>query len=156
MYTEIAAAIQSAKIAFDLIKATKELSNSTEILTAVNDVQMKLSSAIAAALASQEKQASLAERVRELETQLRDVEDWNSQMRRYKLVEFPTRALAHQLKPEMANGAPLHYLCTACVDKKKKTTLQPESNWLNCPECKYHIVTEEPPPLNITYSSPMF
>ena len=57
MYAEINAAIQSAKTAFDLIKATKELSNSTEVLTAVNDVQRKLSSAIAAALASQEKQA---------------------------------------------------------------------------------------------------
>ena len=156
MYLEINAANQSAKTAFDLIKATKELSNSTEVLTAVNDVQMKLSSAIAAALASQEKQASLAERVRELEAQLREVEDWNTQMQRYELFEFPTKALAYQLKPEMANGAPIHYLCTACVDKKKKTTLQPIHRYLRCPECQSDIVAQEPPRQDITFGSPLF
>lgn len=156
MYLEINAAIQSAKTAFDLIKATKELSNSTEVLTAVNDVQMKLSSAIASALASQEKQASLAERVRELEAQLRDSEDWKTKMQRYTLVQLPTRALAHQLKPEMANGELMHYLCVACADKKKKTTLQPINNYLRCPECKSDIPAQEPPPVNITFGSPLF
>ncbi len=146
MYAEITAAFQSAKAAVALIKATQGLSNSTEVLTAVNDVQMKLSDAIASALASQEKQASLAERVRDLETQLRDIEDWKSQMQRYKFIQFPTGTLAYQLKPEMANGEPIHYLCTACVDKKKKTTLQPNHIYLDCPECKSSIQTEVPPP----------
>lgn len=74
MYAEIATAFQSAKIAVDLIKATKDLSNHTEVLTAVNDVQIKLSEAIASVLASQEKQAVLAKRVQELETQMRNIE----------------------------------------------------------------------------------
>jgi len=126
MSGEIIAAFQSAKTLFELIKVTKELSNSTDVLTAVNDVQMKLSSAIASALASQEKQAALAERVRELEAQLRDVENWENLIQRYEHAEFPTKALAYKLKSEMANdGEPIHYLCNACVDKKKKTTLQP-------------------------------
>lgn len=147
MYAEINAAIQSAKIAYELVKATKELSNSTEVLTAVNDVHMKLSSAIGAALASQEKQAALAERVRELEMQLRDVEDWNTQMQSYGLFEFPTKALAYKWQPKITKGGePMHYLCTACVDKKKKTTLQPSSRHLHCPECKSHIRTEPDPP----------
>ncbi len=150
MYLEINAAIQSAKTAFDLIKATKELSNSTEVLTAVNDIQMKLSSAIAAALASQEKQASLAERVRELEAQLRDSEDWQKEMQRYELVEFPTKALALKLKEGMANGEPMHHLCKACADKKQKTTLQPFGQRLICPESKYHSIwCEADPPLRI-------
>lgn len=86
MYSEITAAFQSAKTAVELIKATQGLSNSNDILTAVNDVQIKLSGDIASALASQEKQALLAERVRDLETQLRDIEDWKTQMQRYELV----------------------------------------------------------------------
>ncbi len=150
MYAEINAAIQSAKTAFDLIKATKELSNSTEVLTAVNDVQMKLSSAIAAALASQEKQALLADRVQELETKLRNAEDLDTQMQRYQLVEFPdTKALAYKLKPAMAlpNDEPMHYLCIACAEKKKKTTMQPNHIYLNCPESKDHMIqTQMPPP----------
>ncbi len=146
MYSEITAAIQSAKTVFDLLKATQGLSNSTEVLTAMNDVQMKLNGAIASALASQEKQAALAERVRELETQLRENEDWKTQMQYYELFEFPTRALAYRLKSEMANATPMHYLCTACVDKKKKTILQPVSCYLHCPECKSNIDAEVPPP----------
>jgi hypothetical protein len=146
MYTEISAAFQSVKSAIALIKATQGLSNSTEVLTAVNDVQMKLSDAIASALASQEKQASLTERVRELEGKLRDIEDWKRQIQRYELFQFPTGTFAYKLKADMANGEPIHYLCSTCADKKQKTTLQPHYRHLNCPESRYHgIWTEHEP-----------
>ncbi len=146
MLTELVAASQGVKTLFELIKATQGLSNSTAVLTAVSDVQQKLMDANAAALASQEKQALLAERVRELEAQLRDSEDWKKEMERYQLFKFPTKALAYKLKPQLANTAPMHYLCTACVDKKKKTTLQPIAEYLHCPECKSNIDAEIPSP----------
>lgn len=53
MYAEFTAAFQSAQTLFDLVKATQGLSNSNEVLAAVNDTQLKLRSAIASALASQ-------------------------------------------------------------------------------------------------------
>lgn len=154
MLAEFSDAVQSVKTVYDLIKATQGLSNSTEVLMAVSEVQQKLMDANAAALASQDKQASLAERVRELEAQLRDSEDWKSQMQSYELMEFPTKALAYKLKSEMANGEPIHYLCTACVDKKKKTTLQPKQRHLHCPECKYAILTQQDPPPSNRRSNP--
>lgn len=147
MFTEITAAIQSAKTAINLVKAAHGLSNYSDLLTAVTDVQIKLTDAIASELASQEKQAALAERVRELEKQIADIADWKSQMQRYALFEFPTGALAYALKPGMENGEPIHYLCTACVDKKKKTTLQPHGSFLHCPECKSNIAMQGPPPI---------
>lgn len=52
-YAEFTAAFQSAQPLFDLVRATQGLSNSSEVLAAVNDAQLKLSSAIASALASQ-------------------------------------------------------------------------------------------------------
>ena len=142
MYSEITGAIQSAKIAIELIKAAHGLSNYSELLTAVTDVQMKLTDAIASGLASQEKQAALADRVRELENQLAEIECWNSQIQRYALFQFPSGALAYALKAGMENGEPLHYLCTACVDKKKKTILQPSGRQLHCPECKSTIFVQ--------------
>jgi hypothetical protein len=148
MYSEIVAAIQSTKTAIDLVKAAHGLSNYSELLTAVTAVQMKLTDAITSALASQEKQAMLAERVRELENQLAEIENWKSQMQRYGLFEFQTRALAYALKQGLENGEPMHYLCTACVDKKKKTTLQPHGRFLFCPECKTDIAIEKAPPIN--------
>ncbi len=141
MPAEFLAAIQGAKSLYELIKATQGLSNSVEVLTAVSDVQQKLMDANAAALASQEKQASLAERVRDLETQLRAVEDWQKELERYQLVEFPnSKAFALKLRVQMANGDPVHYLCKACADKKQKTTLQPIDGQLHCPQSKQHSI----------------
>lgn len=152
MYSEIVAAIQSTKTAIDLVKAANGLSNYSELLTAVTAVQIKLTDAIASELASQEKQAALSERVRELEKQIAEIEDWKSQIQRYALFQFPTGALAYALKPGMENGEPIHYLCTACVDKKKKTTLQPNGRLLHCPECKTNIATQSAPPIKVNRS----
>ena len=147
MYTEITAAIQSTKTAIDLVKAARGLSNYSELLTAVTAVQIKLTDAIASELASQEKQAALAERVRELEKQIAEIEDWKSQIQRYALFQFTTGALAYALKPGQENDEPMHHLCTACMDKKKKTTLQPHGCFLFCPECKRDIATENSKPI---------
>ena len=149
MYAEIVAAIQGTKTAIDLVKATSGLSNYSELLGAVTAVQMKLTDAVTAALTSQEKQAELAERVRELERQIAEVEDWGTQMKRYSLFEFPaTKALAYALKPDVDDGQPMHYLCTSCVDKKQKTTLQPQARNLFCPICKSNIAMQNPVPFN--------
>lgn len=146
MYAEIAAALQGTKTAVDLVKAAKGLSNYAELLTAVTAVQEKLADAIASALASQEKQAALADKVRELERQLADVEDWKAHRQRYTLFEFPTGVLAYALKPGMEQGEPSHHLCVACMDKKEKSTLQPSGRHLYCPACKSTIAVRPAPP----------
>ena len=106
MYPEFTAAVQSVKTLIDLIKATQGLPNSNELLAGVSDVETKLMNANAAALASQDK---LAQQVRELETQLGNIEDWKTQMQSYELVEFPTKALAFKLKAVTTDGVPMHY-----------------------------------------------
>lgn len=55
MYSEIAAAIQSIKIAIELVKAAGGLSNYSELLTAVTDVQIKLTKANASCLGKSRK-----------------------------------------------------------------------------------------------------
>ena len=149
MYAEIVAAIKGTKTAIDLVKATNGLSNYSELLGAVTAVQMKLTDAVSAALASQEKQAALAERVRELEKQVAEVEDWRNQISRYSLFQFPAGALAYALKTGLEDGQPMHYLCTSCVDKKQISTLQPHGRLLLCTVCKTDIATQSAPPLNL-------
>lgn len=140
MIPELATSYQGVKALLQIINAHKELSTSVEVRTAVIDIQQKL-------LESQEKQTDLAARVLELETQLRDSEDWKTEMQRYRLVEFPdTKALALKVREDMANGEPIHYLCRACAEKKKKTTLQPSNFYLECPECKSGIQIKNLPP----------
>ena len=132
MYAEIVAAVQSTKTLAELLKAANGLSNYVELLTAVNTVQEKLSQALVSNLESAEKQAALSDRVRELEKQIAEVENWDRQMERYALFQFPTGALAYAIEPGMENGQPPHYLCTSCVDKKQKSTLQLDHRVRSC------------------------
>jgi hypothetical protein len=142
MYAEISAAIASAKAALDIAKAAHGLTNYSELVAAVSEVHAKLVDATVVALASLEKQSALNSEIADLKNKLRQVEDWECQMKRYKLHEFPTRALAYALQPGMEQGEPLHYLCTSCVDKKQKSTLQPHDHFLRCPVCGTDIETK--------------
>ncbi len=146
MIPELATGYQGLKALLQIINAHQELSTSVEVRAAIVEIQQKL-------LESQEKQTALAGRVHELETKLREVEDWNSQMQSYELFEFPTKTLAYKLKEEMATGKPMHYLCITCADKKKRTTLQPSTRHLHCPECKSRIRTQDEQPIVIPKSN---
>jgi hypothetical protein len=150
MYAEIVAAVQSTKALAELVKAANGLSNQLELLTAVNTVQEKLSQALISNLEGAEKQAALSERVRELEKRIAEVENWEQQMQRYVLFEFPTKTLAYAIRPGMEQGEPAHYLCTTCVEKKQKTILQPHGRYLKCQVCKTDIEIQKfaPPPVN--------
>lgn len=158
MYAEIVAAVQSTKTLAELIKAANGLSNYVELLTAVSTVQEKLSQALVSNLESAEKQAALAERVRELEKQIAEVENWERQMQRYVLFEFSTGALAYAIKPGMEQGEPLHYLCASCVDKKQKSTLQPvrDGHNLRCNPCgtEIKIINSPTPKVNRSPGGP--
>src|SRR4030042_5818726 len=126
MYTEINAALQATKVLYDIAKANKGLTNYNELVSAVSDVNAKLIEANAAALASQEKQSFLSERVRELEKKIMEFENWESEIQKYKLHQFPSGSFAFELKPEMQQAEPLHYLCEACVAKRQKSIMQPD------------------------------
>lgn len=150
MYAEIVSAVQSAKALGELVKAAHGLSNYTEFVSAVSEVSAKLMEATAVALTSQEKQSALANRVAELENQLREIENWESHIKRYKLYEFPTKALAYALQPSVEQNEPMHYLCTTCVGKRQSTILQPGGRLLHCSVCKTDIETQDfvPPTVN--------
>ena len=142
MFAEIKGAIDSVKVLSDILEASKDLRNFNEMASALSKVNSQLLSATAVALASQEKQSQLSNRVLELENQLREIEDWNTQIQRYKLHEFPSGALAYKLCERIEQNEPEHYLCVTCVDKKHRTTLQPSHDHLNCHSCKSSIYTK--------------
>jgi hypothetical protein len=143
MYAEISAAISSARTALDIAKTAQSLSNFNELVAAISEVNTKLMDATAIALASQEKQSALTSRVADLENQLREIENWETQIKRYKLHEVPaTKALAYALQPGMENDEPVHYLCTTCMNKREKTILHPRGRILHCPICNINIETQ--------------
>lgn len=93
------------------------------------------------ALASQDKQAFLADRVRELEKKIMELENRESEANKYELHEFPTETRAFKLKPGMQGGEQTYYLCEACMSKSQISRMQPngfyngKAFFLRCHNC---------------------
>lgn len=151
MYAEISAAIASAKTALELAKAAKQLSDFNNVVAAVAEVNAKLMDATVVALASLEKQSALSDRVAELEEKHRKFDEFETQIKRYKLHECTeTKALVYALQPSHENGEPLHYLCATCVGNRKKTILQPDGHLLRCHVCDISLAAHTAPYVNPT------
>jgi U3 small nucleolar ribonucleoprotein component len=90
MANEIVAAVHSARLLMDMVKANETLANVHELVAAVAEVNAKLLSAQTAALLSQETQAmlheekaALTERIRELEKEVAALKEWKRETERY-------------------------------------------------------------------------
>jgi len=124
MIAEITGAIQSVKVLNELVKAARELKNFNELVAAVSEVNTKLMEAQSAALLAQERQSSFATRISELEKEIRELKNWDSEAKRYQLKEVAPGFFAYVLKPGMESGEPPHMLCANCFSKSQKTILQ--------------------------------
>lgn len=113
------------------------------------ELNAQVMTAQSAALAAQAAQAELVERVRELEKQVVDLEDWEREKGRYQLTEIATCVFAYATKPGMENGEPSHRICAGCYQDGRKSILQGirrTKNWtrlefLVCHACKAEIVS---------------
>ncbi len=123
MIQEFAAAVQSAKVLTDLLKATHELKNSNEFIAAVSEINAKLMEAQIAALASQEKQSTLAKRIGELENKVAELENWQRESERYQLFMLAPDVPVFTIRPGKENGEPPHKLCATCYNKRQKSYL---------------------------------
>lgn len=123
-FPEINAAVQSAKVLYEIIKTNKDLAEFNELNAAVGDLNAKLVSVTTVTLASQEKQAALSEKIRELENELMELKNWDREAKRYQLTELCAGVFCFIVKPGMENGEPNHKICAACFNKKQKGYLQ--------------------------------
>ncbi|CBE68064.1 MAG: hypothetical protein F9K13_13815 [Candidatus Methylomirabilis oxygeniifera] len=140
MINELLHASESLQALMTLLKAAQHLSNYNEIVAAVSEVNAKLMQANAIALSSQEKQSLLSNRITELENQLRELNNWESESQRYQLIQFTFGGYAFCLTPGLENTEPPHYLCAACMNQRKKSILQPYGEaFLRCSLCHEEI-----------------
>jgi hypothetical protein len=117
MVGEIFAGVGALKTAFDIAKGLKDIDDAARRNAAVIDLQEKI-------LSAQEAQASLIERVRDLEKEMASFEHWEAEKQRYALTDFGANSFAYLLKPETANGEPPHRICPACYEQRQKAILQ--------------------------------
>jgi hypothetical protein len=117
MVAEVFAGIGALKTAFDIAKGLKDIDDAARRNAAVIELQEKI-------LSAQEAQATLVERVRELESKVASLEQWEAEKKRYALTDFGGSSFAYLLKPEAANGEPSHRICPTCYEKRQKSILQ--------------------------------
>lgn len=138
----IQAAISSLKAATDISKSILEMRNMAEVQGKVIELQSALLEAQNCALSATTAQFELQERIRVLETQLKEEDDWEPQKARYRLVN-PWRgpAQTYALRREKADGEEPHFVCATCFHNGKRVILNPIKNkegWIQmvCPSCK--------------------
>lgn len=146
-------------------KAAVELKDEAQIIAATNELQMKLSIALAHVIAVQEKDAERAKseralltRIHELEDQTRDLEKRIADRERYELVEDYPGTFALRLKEASRHGEPLHYLCPGCLDNNKvKSILQfqsKEKRAADCPICNREFRFQDRKEMNLRFIAP--
>lgn len=138
----IHAMIGSLKAATDISKALFDLQTTAEVQSKVIAIQSALLDAQSSALVATNAQFSLQEKVRELESQIKNLSDWGDQVKRYTLAN-PWRgpAQVYALKKDQANGEEPHLLCPNCFHNKKRVILNPmpdKNSFISmvCPACK--------------------
>lgn len=124
MYAEISAALNSVKTLIDLAKSASSFSHQLELQVTVRAVEEKLSQAIAANLASAEKQALLLERVRTLEEEKLQLENWERTEADYVLQEVTPGTFAYVYKPAVEMAKAGHWACPKCFHERKLLILQ--------------------------------
>jgi len=138
MAAEIFAGIGAFKQMLDMARALKDVSDQNVRMSTAIDLQQKI-------LEAQDQQAGLARRVAELEATVAAYEKWDTEAQRYQLKDYGGSTYAYELKPDAANGEPIHRLCPNCFGQRRKSILQfdfrtvASQDKYSCPACKTHF-----------------
>jgi hypothetical protein len=98
-------------------KGLKDLSDASARYAAVIELQEKI-------FAAQEAQTSLIQKLRDLEAEVAQFTNWNTEKERYILTDFGSGTFAYALKPDKANGEPPHRICANCYNHGHNSLLQ--------------------------------
>ncbi|WP_169704435.1 hypothetical protein [Candidatus Kuenenia stuttgartiensis] len=124
MIAEFSAALSSVKVLGEILKATKDLKNSTEFTAAVTEVYNKLHEVILKSIAGLEKVDSFKTRISELEKEITDLKNWDNEAKRYALSEICSGVVNFTVQKGQENSEPFHRLCANCFSKRQKGYLQ--------------------------------
>ncbi len=140
MIGEAIVGLGAFKTMLDMAKGLKDLNDAAVRNAAVIDLQQTI-------IDAQAQQATLIERVRELEKEMARFETWETEKQRYRLTKFVPGAVAYVLKRSEARGEPGHAICASCYERRTKSILQGNGEMLLvkhafvCPVCKAAIKT---------------
>lgn len=102
-------------------------------------------------LDAKRNQSTLEDRLRQLERELKDRDEFQAQAARYVLTDTGRGAAVYALKPDDTTGEPFHRICPECYRQRQKSILQPDPEnhraFIYCPACRarFMIVGENSP-----------
>jgi hypothetical protein len=120
----ITAAVGSLKVAGEIAHGLITLKTTTEVQAKAIELNHKIIDAQHQIFAANAAQTTLVERIRELESQIARMRDWDAQKQRYKLATPFPGCMVYALQKSMSEGQPAHYLCTSCFQKGEPSILQ--------------------------------
>lgn len=150
-YQSITAAVTSLRLAGDIAKGLIHLNTMTEVQSKAIELNDRIIEAQHKIFEVNAAQSVLIEKVRELETQVARMRDWDTQKLRYRLAAPFPNCMVYALKKDMSEGQPAHYLCASCFQKGEASILQgrevrqskegrSNASYL-CPNCRSEAVT---------------
>lgn len=142
--TSIAAALGSIKLIGDLVKTAMAARDAQAFKERLSPLLQAIIDAQGAVMEMQQENAALASRIRDLETEIAQFEEWGRERERYALTELDPGSFAYVLKREASAGEPTHMLCARCYQRRQKVLLQGINSsilgWIfTCPACKTEV-----------------
>jgi predicted transcriptional regulator len=119
----IAAALSSIKTAYDIAKAAKGIHDETKLQGAIIELQSAILAAQESALGAQAEQAAMRDQIRNLEARITEFDRWDAEKVKYELQQVYSGAYAYVPKPGAGVPGPVHWLCTACYERRRKSIL---------------------------------
>lgn len=141
MMDAIAGAFATLKSAADITQGLLSLKTDAAVSTKVVELNRVIAEVQSQLFSAQADYATVLGRVRDLEAQVLNLEDWAHEKQRYQLHELVPGTLVYRIKPDMQGTEPMHDLCPRCYQEGIKSILQAAGikeghHVFHCPEPK--------------------
>jgi len=132
MIPELLGAAQSVQALAALLKSANGLANYNEIVLAVSEVNAKLMQANSVALAAQDQQSLLAQKLREREAQLEALLLWKREAELLERVEVGQGVFAYMYKDRSGSFQSQPKYCANCFMRNQPSLLQESREEMRC------------------------
>lgn len=140
------AIISSIKATIDLAKVVNDFTTDTDLKIKTRDLYDSMISLQNIIFSLQSENQSLLNSKYELEKKFMELESWEKEKTKYKLVEISKGVVTYSFDTSQNPSIPSHYICKNCYNDKRASILDPvyiqtEGSQYICPRCKTELNT---------------
>lgn len=138
---------QVIKMSAEALKSAVEFNNQVEINLKYSEFLGKINELNSIVLDLYQEKSKLIQEKTDLEKKIMDFEQWENEKSKYCLYELDTEVFVYSYQKNENNVEPMHYLCANCMNNRKKSILELNSEWEDgskhyyCKSCKTCVDT---------------